>query len=182
MTNEINRMHKAMKATGASRPTKEIIAAMFHRYQEARRPRMKLAFDASYQLTRLQTCDGILNYITMMYLVPMLGFSIFADSLSELCAGAPKFDFIPVKYDKPATVKWRDEEYEKNDEYERDIEVIDYLMKTGLNLAVDFVINVKDLDPGVSALVGATSVALLSLIVLLVWNMLKLTTTDLVLG
>ena len=33
----------------------------------------------------------------------------FADDLADLCSGAPKFNFLPVKYDKPATFKWKDE-------------------------------------------------------------------------
>ncbi|OCK84466.1 FAD binding domain-containing protein [Lepidopterella palustris CBS 459.81] len=107
LSNEINKLHKSLKP--GTRPSKSAITALFHRYQEARKPRMKLAFDASYQLTRLQTCDGIWNKITMMYLVPLLGFSTFANSLAELCAGAPKFDFIPIKYTKKATIPWKDE-------------------------------------------------------------------------
>ncbi len=90
-------------------PSKATILELFHKYQETRKPRMKIAFKMSYELTRLQTCDGWANKITMLYLIPMLGFGFVADQLAEFCSGAPKLDFLPLKYGKPATFPWKDE-------------------------------------------------------------------------
>jgi hypothetical protein len=107
LTNEINRMLKALKP--GEKPTQAGISALFHCYQEEHKPRMKLSYDMSYDMTRLQTCDGLINRINMMYILPYKGFSVLADPLANMSAGAPKFDFIPVKYNKIATVKWKDE-------------------------------------------------------------------------
>lgn len=157
MANEINALHKRSLAR-KQRPTREEIIASFQRYEEARKPRQKLAFDASYQLTRMQTCDGLLNHIKMMYLVPILGFSVFADSLANLCAGAPKFDFLPYKNKRPATVKWKDED-----------EVVEE--KASLKLQKIGAAGAQLRNPW-GVLFGASMATLISL-VLLVWNMLR---------
>jgi hypothetical protein len=107
LTNEINRMLKALNP--GEKPIQASISAMFHRYQEEHKPRMKLSYDMSYDMTRLQTCDGLMNRINMMYILPYKGFSVLADPFADMSAGALKFDFIPVKYNKIATVKWKDE-------------------------------------------------------------------------
>ncbi len=108
LTNEINRMLKGVKP--GEKPSKASVSAMFHRYQEGHKPRMKVSYDLCYDMTRLQTCDGFMNRINMLYILPYKGFSILADPLAKMSAGAPKFDFIPVKYNKIATVKWKDED------------------------------------------------------------------------
>lgn len=108
MSNLLHALQSSLPAN--SHPSKSAIASLFHKYQEQRKPRMKVAFEHSYFLTRLQTCDGWLNRVTMMYLVPLLGFGVFANQLSDLCAGSPKFDFIPLKEKKPASVRWKDDD------------------------------------------------------------------------
>jgi len=105
MMNLLYKLHKSSQPT-----TQATISALFQKYQEARKPRQKAAFDMSYQLTRLQTCDGWINKITMMYLLPMLGPRFVANSLADFCAGAPKLDFVPLKYSKTAKFHWKDEE------------------------------------------------------------------------
>jgi hypothetical protein len=107
LTNEINRMLKALKP--GEKPTKASISDMFHLYQEKHRPRMKVTYDLSYEMTRLQTCDGFMNRMNMLYILPYKGFSVLVPPLANMFARAPKFDFIPIKYDKTATVKWKDE-------------------------------------------------------------------------
>ena len=108
MTNLIQKLSKSLAAD--EHPSQAVVTALFQRYEEARKPRMKVAFDMSYQLTRLQTCDGWLNKIIMLYLIPILGFNFIADDLAAFCAGAPKLNYLPVHYNKPATVPWQDEE------------------------------------------------------------------------
>ena len=71
---------------------------------------MQAAFDASAFITRLQACDGNLKHFIMRCIFPMQGQATYADKLASLCAGAPKLDFLPVKYGKPAIFQWRDEE------------------------------------------------------------------------
>ena len=70
---------------------------------------MQAAFDASAFITRLQACDGNLKYFIMRCVFPIQGQATYADKLASLCAGAPKLEFLPVRYDKPATLQWRDE-------------------------------------------------------------------------
>lgn len=70
---------------------------------------MQAAFDASAFITRLQACDGNLKHFIMRCVFPVQGQAAYADKLADLCAGAPKLDFLPTKYDKPATFQWRDE-------------------------------------------------------------------------
>lgn len=107
LLNEIVKMKQTLK-TG-ERPSKSSITAMFHRYQEERKPRMQAAFDASAFITRLQACDGNLKHFIMRCVFPVQGQAAYADKLADLCAGAPKLDFLPTKYDKPASFQWRDE-------------------------------------------------------------------------
>lgn len=107
LVNKIVRLHRALGEK--ERPTGQVIKALFHEYQEERKPRMKEAFHASYVMTRLQAYDGLANHFTMRVLVPLLGQSTFADKLAELVSGAPKFDFLPIQYSKLGTYKWKDE-------------------------------------------------------------------------
>jgi hypothetical protein len=82
---------------------------MFHSYQEERKPRMQAAFDASAFITRLQACDGNLKHFIMRYVFPAQGQASYADKLAELVCGAPKLDFLPIKYSNHSTFKWKDE-------------------------------------------------------------------------
>lgn len=109
MSNLLNRLHKSLGS--GVKPDSTTIATLFHEYQEQRKPRMKVAFEQSYFLTRLQTCDGFLNWLTMMYLVPVLGLGVLAIQLAEFCAGSPKFDFIELekKPDRYTALRWQDE-------------------------------------------------------------------------
>lgn len=107
LTNEINRMHKSLQP--GQRPSKAAVTAMLKRYQDERKPRMKKVFDASALMTRLQAYDGYLNHFIMRWIVPIRGLGAMATDLAELVSGAPKFDFIPLKYPHPASVTWKDE-------------------------------------------------------------------------
>lgn len=71
---------------------------------------MAKTFDASASLTRLHAYDGLINYIIMRWVVPLQGVKPMADQLAELCAGAPKFDFIPLKKQRSGTIKWKDDD------------------------------------------------------------------------
>ncbi|KAM5486148.1 hypothetical protein MaudMau93_005065 [Microsporum audouinii] len=106
LVNEIYRMTKGLEP--GKRPSKAAISAMFHRYQEERKPRMQIASDASAFLTRLQACDGNLNHFIMRYIFPIQGQASYADKLASLCCSAPKFDFLSVNYPNPSTFKWKD--------------------------------------------------------------------------
>jgi hypothetical protein len=93
-----------------NRPDAETLTKLFNEYQAERKPRMIEAFEASHLMTRLQAYDGLINHFTMRVMVPLLGQSTFADKLAELVSGAPKFDFLPVKYPSVATTyQWKDE-------------------------------------------------------------------------
>lgn len=93
-----------------NRPDAGTITKLFNEYQAERKPRMIEAFEASHLMTRLQAYDGLINHFTMRVMVPLLGQSTFADKLAELVSGAPKFDFLPVKYPSVATTyQWKDE-------------------------------------------------------------------------
>ena len=70
---------------------------------------MQAAFDASAFITRLQACDGNLKYFIMRCVFPIQGQAAYADKLASLCAGAPKLEFLPVRYKNHATFQWRDE-------------------------------------------------------------------------
>ncbi|EFQ99799.1 FAD binding domain-containing protein [Nannizzia gypsea CBS 118893] len=107
LINGINRLYKSLEP--GKRPSKAAISAMFQRYQEERKPRMRIASDASALLTRLQACDGNLNHFIMRYIFPVQGQASYADKLASLCCSAPKFDFLPVNYPNPSTFKWMDE-------------------------------------------------------------------------
>lgn len=48
-------------------------------------------------------------HFLMRYVFPVQGQASYADKLADLCCGAPKLNFLPVKYTKPATFKWKDE-------------------------------------------------------------------------
>lgn len=91
-----------------TRPSRLAISAMFERYQEARKPRMQRAFDASHFLTRIQSCDGPLNHLIMRVIFPLTGQAVYADQLADLCAGAPKFNFLPMDYPNPSAFPWKD--------------------------------------------------------------------------
>ena len=56
-------------------------------------------------------------YFLMRYIFPIQGQAAYANKLAELCCGAPKLDFLPVKYTKPATFRWKDEPYHVSAEY-----------------------------------------------------------------
>ena len=99
-------MHRSL--VSSQKPSRASISAMLHRYQEERKPRMQKAFDASVLMTRLQACDGNLNHVIMRYIFPVMGQASYADKLADLCSGAPKLDFLPVRYNKPATFRWKD--------------------------------------------------------------------------
>lgn len=101
------------------RPSKASISAMLHRYQEERKPRMQAAFDASAFITRLQACDGNLKHFIMRCIFPVQGQAAYADKLAELCCGAPKLDFLPVKYTKPSTFRWKDEPQQKSSVFKK---------------------------------------------------------------
>lgn len=92
-----------------TRPPRAAISAAFERYQEARKPRMQRAFDASHFLTRIQSCDGPLNHFIMRVIFPLIGQAVYANQLADLCAGAPKFNFLPIEYPNPSTFAWKDE-------------------------------------------------------------------------
>ena len=70
---------------------------------------MQRAFDLSHLLTRIQSCDGPLNHFIMRVIFPLTGQAVYADQLADLCAGAPKFNFLPMEYPNPSTVAWKDE-------------------------------------------------------------------------
>ena len=89
--------------------SKASVSAMFRRYQEERKPRMQAAFDASAFITRLQACDGNLMQFIMRCIFPIQGQAAYADKLANLCCGAPRIEFLPVKYSNPATIPWKDE-------------------------------------------------------------------------
>ncbi|KAJ2992880.1 hypothetical protein NUW58_g2021 [Xylaria curta] len=107
LLNEVYDLLATTKAGG--KPTKEAISAAFRRYQQTREPRQKDAANASAFLTRIHAWDGFLNRFTMKYLWPIQGQGFYADKLADLCAGAPKFNFLPVTYKLPASYKWRDD-------------------------------------------------------------------------
>lgn len=107
LLNCIHRLHQGLKP--GERPSRAVISDMFQSYQEQRKPRMKQAFDASAQITRMQAYDGAINHFAMRCVFPVQGMATYADQLGELCSTAPKFDFLPVRYTKPATIKWKDE-------------------------------------------------------------------------
>lgn len=92
-----------------TRPSRSAISAMFERYQESRKPRMQRAFDVTHFLTRIHSCDGPLNHFIMRVIFPLTGQAVYADQLADLCAGAPKFNFLPMEYPNPSTVAWKDE-------------------------------------------------------------------------
>ncbi|KAI0456729.1 FAD binding domain-containing protein [Xylaria acuta] len=107
LLNKIVRMHKTLNP--GERPSKSTIEALFHSYQEERKPRMQAAFDASAFITRLQAYDGNLKHFIMRCIFPVQGQATYADQLADLVSGSPKFDFLPVTYPLPSTVKWKDE-------------------------------------------------------------------------
>lgn len=107
LLNGIHRLHQRLRP--GERPTRAVIRDIFQTYQEQRKPRMQQAFDASAQITRMQAYDGAMNHFAMRCVFPIQGMATYADQLGELCSTAPKFDFLPVRYTKPATIKWKDE-------------------------------------------------------------------------
>lgn len=107
LINGIHEMHSALKL--GEHPTKSAISSMFRRYQEERMPRIKAAFDATAFLTRMHACDGPFYWFAMRCVFPTTGMKPYADSLGDLCSGAPKIKFLPIEYKKLATMKWKDE-------------------------------------------------------------------------
>ena len=107
LINGIHEMHSALKP--GEHPTKAAISAMFQRYQEERMPRTKAAFDATALITRMHACDGAYHWFAMRCVFPATGMKPYADSLGDLCSGAPKSKFLPIGYKRPATIKWKDE-------------------------------------------------------------------------
>lgn len=107
LLNEIHQLQTDLP--DEERPTKAAVSSMFKRYEEKRRPRQKEASDASALLTRLQAYDGWWKWIVMRWLLPTVGMTFLADMMADLCAGAPKISFLPVRYDQPATYRWKDD-------------------------------------------------------------------------
>lgn len=107
LVNEIHQIHTTLSEE--QRPTKDAVSSMFQRYEEKRKPRQKEASDASALLTRLHAYDGWSKWIIMRWIIPAVGMTFLADVMADLCAGAPKISFLPVKYDRPAAYKWKDE-------------------------------------------------------------------------
>ncbi|KAI1825904.1 FAD binding domain-containing protein [Xylaria intraflava] len=106
----LNQVHRLLSETEPdSKPSKAAISEALERYQQVREPRQRDAASASALLTRLQAWDGPLNYLIMRYVWPLTGQGVYADLLAELCAGAPRFEFLPMVYTRPATYKWRDD-------------------------------------------------------------------------
>src|SRR5450432_3514777 len=85
----------------------------------------------SFDMTRLQTCDGLVNRINMLYILPYRGFEVLVDPFANMFAGAPKFDFIPLTYNKIATVKWKDEGGPEGDPEGKVRDIEDKFKKTG---------------------------------------------------
>jgi hypothetical protein len=110
LINEIYAMHGgSLKASSGKGPSRVAVSAAFQRYQEERMPRIKAAFDATALLTRMHACDGPFYWFAMRCVFPATGMKPYADALADLCSGAPKINFLPVKYSKAATFKWKDE-------------------------------------------------------------------------
>ncbi|KAF9889231.1 hypothetical protein FE257_007544 [Aspergillus nanangensis] len=93
----------------ATRPSQEAITGAFNRYQEKRMPRMQRAYDASCLLTRMQAYDGLFNHFMMRVMFPFMVQKAYANKFGDLCAGAPKFEFLPIEYPNPCTIPWKDE-------------------------------------------------------------------------
>ncbi|KAI5460578.1 FAD binding domain-containing protein [Mariannaea sp. PMI_226] len=107
LINEIHQMNNNLKP--GERPSKATISSAFQRYQEERMPRIRAAFDMTALLTRMHAYDGLYHWFAMRCVFPITGMAPYADLLGDLCSGAPKIKFLPVKYTKPATIKWKDE-------------------------------------------------------------------------
>lgn len=107
-----------------TRPSRSALSAAFERYQEVRKPRMQRAYDASKFLTRIQSCDGLLNHFIMRVIFPLTGQAVYADQLADLCAGAPKFSFLPVEYPNSSTFAWKDEVLDGNEDSERQTQLV----------------------------------------------------------
>ncbi|RYP77149.1 hypothetical protein DL769_003494 [Monosporascus sp. CRB-8-3] len=108
LVNKIVDMHTQLGAE--RRPSKAVIETLLKDYQAERMPRQKEASEASALLTRLHAYDGWHRWFLMRWVFPHAGGQTFiADLMADLCARAPKFNFLPVVYSKTATYKWQDD-------------------------------------------------------------------------
>ncbi|KAF7562291.1 hypothetical protein G7046_g1840 [Stylonectria norvegica] len=107
LINEIHQIHRNLEP--GERPSRATISTAFQRYQQERIPRIRAAFDATALITRMHAFDGPYHWFAMRCVFPVTGMKPYADSLGDLCSGAPKIKFLPVKYTRSATMKWKDE-------------------------------------------------------------------------
>ena len=118
LANELNRL---VKATRNCKPDSRAIGAAFQRYQEQCPGRMWWVSFLSAFVTRLQAWDGLLMYVMMRWLVPLVvGDERIAQQLGMLVRGSPKLDYVDIE-PRRGTIGWKDDKLRKGTKWSKDV-------------------------------------------------------------